>query len=57
LVDQLEQIKDMLKEYFSIIIDDEGNLIGVPEILPNFIPKIIHFPKLFFDFASKVRLA
>ncbi|KXN72050.1 DNA mismatch repair protein MutL, partial [Conidiobolus coronatus NRRL 28638] len=54
LVDQLNQIKDMLKEYFSIIIDDEGQLIGIPEILPNYIPKITHFPKLFFDFASRV---
>jgi len=32
--------RDMLQEYFSMTIDEEGNLLTLPQILPNYKPEI-----------------
>lgn len=30
----------MMKEYFSMTIDEEGNLLTLPQILPSYKPEI-----------------
>jgi DNA mismatch repair protein MLH1 len=30
----------MLKEYFNIQIDDDGNLVGLPLLIDNYVPDI-----------------
>lgn len=45
----------MLEEYFSIEIDEEGNLRTVPLVLPGYTPNLDHLPYLLLRMSFKVR--
>lgn len=42
---QLMSRKEMLKEYFSIEISDEGQLISIPLLLKGYVPSLIKLPR------------
>ena len=40
IVELLRTRAAMLKEYFNIQIDDDGNLVGLPLLIDNYVPDI-----------------
>ena len=54
LVETLLQKRHMLLEYFSIEIDDQGNLCSLPVLLREYIPNMCVLPDLLLDFANDV---
>lgn len=42
----------MLQEYFSICIDEEGNLVGLPELLKGYLPLLEEAPMFLWRLAS-----
>jgi DNA mismatch repair protein MLH1 len=40
IVELLRTRASMLKEYFNIQIDDDGNLVGLPLLIDNYVPDI-----------------
>jgi DNA mismatch repair protein MLH1 len=48
----------MLKEYFMLDIDEEGNVCTLPQIIPDYVPNMDHLPNFFlalgYSFASIV---
>jgi DNA mismatch repair protein MLH1 len=44
----------MLKEYFSIIIDKDGHLVGIPMMIQEYSPNMIKIPTFLYDLSTKV---
>ncbi len=49
-----EKKRMMLDDYFSIEIDENGNLCAVPQLLPNYCPPLHRVPEFLFNLATKV---
>ncbi|TRY55895.1 hypothetical protein DNTS_029136 [Danionella cerebrum] len=54
IVDFLKQKSEMLNEYFSLEIDEEGNLTGLPMLLDNYIPAMEGLPMFILRLATEV---
>lgn len=54
IVDFLKQKTEMLEEYFSLEIDDEGKLVGLPMLLDNYIPAMEGLPMFILRLATEV---
>ncbi|XP_062375957.1 DNA mismatch repair protein Mlh1 [Sardina pilchardus] len=54
IVDFLRKKADMLEDYFSLEIDQEGNLIGLPLLLDNYVPAMEGLPMLILRLATEV---
>lgn len=42
--EQLLSRKEMLKEYFSLEIDDDGNILTIPMLMKNYLPSMAKLP-------------
>lgn len=49
-----ERKRLMLDDYFSIEIDENGNLCAIPQIIPNYCPPLHRVPEFLFNLATKV---
>ncbi|CAN2389630.1 meiotic spindle midzone assembly, partial [Pristimantis euphronides] len=54
IVQFLQKKADMLKDYFSLEIDEEGNLTGIPLLLDNYIPLLEGLPMFILRLATEV---
>ncbi|XP_056327316.1 DNA mismatch repair protein Mlh1 [Danio aesculapii] len=54
IVDFLKQKAEMLEEYFSLEIDAEGNLTGLPMLLDNYTPAMEGLPMFILRLATEV---
>ncbi|XP_051772882.1 DNA mismatch repair protein Mlh1 [Ctenopharyngodon idella] len=54
IVDFLKQKSEMLEEYFSLEIDGEGNLTGLPMLLNNYTPAMEGLPMFILRLATEV---
>lgn len=54
IVDFLKQKAEMLEEYFSVEIDGEGNLTGLPMLLDNYTPAMEGLPMFILRLATEV---
>ncbi|XP_030850458.1 DNA mismatch repair protein Mlh1 [Strongylocentrotus purpuratus] len=54
IVDFLKSKADMLNDYFSIVIDEEGNLCSIPLILDKYIPAMEGLPMFILRLATEV---
>ncbi|KAK7139821.1 hypothetical protein R3I94_012456 [Phoxinus phoxinus] len=54
IVDFLKQKTEMLEEYFSLEIDGEGNLTGLPMLLDNYTPAMEGLPMFILRLATEV---
>ncbi|XP_016326374.1 DNA mismatch repair protein Mlh1-like [Sinocyclocheilus anshuiensis] len=54
IVDFLKQKAEMLEEYFSLEIDGEGNLTGLPMLLDNYSPAMEGLPMFSLRLATEV---
>nr|XP_055026801.1 DNA mismatch repair protein Mlh1 [Misgurnus anguillicaudatus] len=54
IVDFLKQKSEMMEEYFSLEIDDEGKLVGLPMLLDNYIPAMEGLPMFILRLATEV---
>lgn len=54
VVDLLKSKAAMLDEYFSVEIDEDGNLLTLPLLLDNYDPPLINLPSLILRIASDV---
>uniref|UniRef100_A0A8C0YLT0 DNA mismatch repair protein MLH1 n=2 Tax=Cyprinus carpio TaxID=7962 RepID=A0A8C0YLT0_CYPCA len=54
IVDFLKQKAEMLEEYFSLEIDGEGNLTGLPMLLDNYSPAMEGLPMFILRLATEV---
>uniref|UniRef100_A0A8C1YKM2 DNA mismatch repair protein MLH1 n=1 Tax=Cyprinus carpio TaxID=7962 RepID=A0A8C1YKM2_CYPCA len=54
IVDFLKQKAVMLEEYFSLEIDEEGNLTGLPMLLDNYTPVMEGLPMFILRLATEV---
>ncbi|CAL1275114.1 unnamed protein product [Larinioides sclopetarius] len=54
VVDLLKSKASMLDEYFSVEIDEDGNLLTLPLLLDNYDPPLINLPSLILRIASDV---
>lgn len=54
IVDFLTKKADMLEDYFSMEIDGEGNLTGLPLLLDNYIPVMEGLPMFILRLATEV---
>ncbi|XP_051508036.1 DNA mismatch repair protein Mlh1 [Myxocyprinus asiaticus] len=54
IVDFLRQKAEMLEEYFSLEIDGEGNLTGLPMLLDNYTPAMEGLPMFILRLATEV---
>ncbi|XP_044310865.1 DNA mismatch repair protein Mlh1 isoform X2 [Varanus komodoensis] len=54
IVDFLKKKSEMLKDYFSLEIDDEGNLTGLPLLLDNYVPPLEGLPVFVLRLATEV---
>ncbi|XP_073722120.1 DNA mismatch repair protein Mlh1-like [Misgurnus anguillicaudatus] len=54
IVDFLKQKSEMMEEYFSLEIDDEGKLVGLPMLLDNYIPAMERLPMFILRLATEV---
>ncbi|XP_051946007.1 DNA mismatch repair protein Mlh1 [Xyrauchen texanus] len=54
IVDFLKQKTEMLQEYFSLDIDGEGNLTGLPMLLDNYTPAMEGLPMFILRLATEV---
>ncbi|KAI5453410.1 DNA mismatch repair protein Mlh1 [Naganishia albida] len=52
--ERLVDRREMLEEYFSLEIDEEGNLRAVPLILPGYTPNLDHLPSFLLCMSLKV---
>ncbi|XP_039592376.1 DNA mismatch repair protein Mlh1 isoform X2 [Polypterus senegalus] len=50
----LKKKSEMLQDYFSMEIDEEGNLTGIPLLLDNFIPALEGLPLFILRLATEV---
>ncbi|NXG48217.1 MLH1 protein, partial [Psilopogon haemacephalus] len=54
IVDFLKKKTEMLKDYFSFEIDEEGNLIGLPLLIENYVPPLEGLPMFILRLATEV---
>ncbi|XP_059827160.1 DNA mismatch repair protein Mlh1 [Hypanus sabinus] len=54
IVDFLKTKSEMLQDYFSLGIDEEGNLTGLPLLLENYIPALEGLPMFILRLATEV---
>uniref|UniRef100_A0A8C8SLH2 DNA mismatch repair protein MLH1 n=1 Tax=Pelusios castaneus TaxID=367368 RepID=A0A8C8SLH2_9SAUR len=54
IVDFLKKKTEMLKDYFSLEIDEDGNLTGLPLLLDNYIPPLEGLPMFILRLATEV---
>lgn len=54
IVDFLKQKTEMLEEYFSLEIDGDGNLTGLPMLLDNYTPAMEGLPMFILRLATEV---
>ncbi|GBN19249.1 DNA mismatch repair protein Mlh1, partial [Araneus ventricosus] len=54
VVDLLKSKAPMLDEYFSVELDEDGNLLTLPLLLDNYDPPLINLPSLILRIASDV---
>uniref|UniRef100_A0A8B9TNH9 DNA mismatch repair protein MLH1 n=1 Tax=Anas platyrhynchos TaxID=8839 RepID=A0A8B9TNH9_ANAPL len=54
IVEFLKKKAEMLKDYFSLEIDKEGNLIGLPLLIDNYIPLLEGLPMFILRLATEV---
>uniref|UniRef100_A0A803W8V7 MutL homolog 1 n=1 Tax=Ficedula albicollis TaxID=59894 RepID=A0A803W8V7_FICAL len=54
IVEFLKQKTEMLKDYFSLEIDEEGNLTGLPLLIDNYVPPLEGLPMFILRLATEV---
>nr|XP_056713622.1 DNA mismatch repair protein Mlh1 [Euleptes europaea] len=54
IVEFLTKKSEMLKDYFSLEIDEDGNLTGLPLLIDNYIPLLEGLPMLVLRLATEV---
>ncbi|XP_061442771.1 DNA mismatch repair protein Mlh1 [Rhineura floridana] len=54
IVDFLTKKSEMLKDYFSLEIDEAGNLTGLPLLIDNYVPPLEGLPMLVLRLATEV---
>uniref|UniRef100_A0A8C0EJT6 MutL homolog 1 n=1 Tax=Bubo bubo TaxID=30461 RepID=A0A8C0EJT6_BUBBB len=54
IVEFLKKKTEMLKDYFSLEIDEEGNLIGLPLLIDNYVPPLEGLPMFILRLATEV---
>ncbi|XP_038665768.1 DNA mismatch repair protein Mlh1 [Scyliorhinus canicula] len=54
IVDFLKTKSEMLRDYFSLGIDEEGNLTGLPLVLENYVPALEGLPMFILRLATEV---
>ncbi|NXU49726.1 MLH1 protein, partial [Turnix velox] len=54
IVEFLKKKTEMLKDYFSLEIDEEGNLIGLPLLIDNYVPALEGLPMFILRLATEV---
>ena len=48
------RMREMLNEYFSIEIDEDGSIRALPQIVDGFVPDMIYLPLFVYGLATKV---
>uniref|UniRef100_A0A8C3KAS4 DNA mismatch repair protein MLH1 n=1 Tax=Calidris pygmaea TaxID=425635 RepID=A0A8C3KAS4_9CHAR len=54
IVEFLKKKTEMLKDYFSLEIDEEGNLVGLPLLIDNYVPPLEGLPMFILRLATEV---
>ena len=54
VVSLLVDKKDMLNDYFSLEIDDNGQILSIPMLLEGYVPDLNHFPMFVLRVATNV---
>uniref|UniRef100_A0A672V3U4 DNA mismatch repair protein MLH1 n=1 Tax=Strigops habroptila TaxID=2489341 RepID=A0A672V3U4_STRHB len=54
IVEFLKKKTEMLKDYFSLEIDEEGNLVGLPLLIDNYVPPLEGLPMFVLRLATEV---
>ncbi|XP_057287460.1 DNA mismatch repair protein Mlh1 isoform X2 [Pezoporus wallicus] len=54
IVEFLKKKTEMLKEYFSLEIDEEGNLVGLPLLIESYVPPLEGLPMFILRLATEV---
>ncbi|NXN11931.1 MLH1 protein, partial [Indicator maculatus] len=54
IVEFLKKKTEMLKDYFSLEIDEEGNLTGLPLLIENYVPPLEGLPMFILRLATEV---
>ncbi|MEE6525186.1 hypothetical protein FKM82_025038, partial [Ascaphus truei] len=54
IVQFLQKKCEMLKDYFSLEIDEEGNLTGLPLLIDNYVPPMEGLPMFILRLATEV---
>ncbi|OWK59218.1 DNA mismatch repair protein Mlh1 isoform X1 [Lonchura striata] len=54
IVEFLKKKTEMLKDYFSLEIDEEGNLSGLPLLIDNYVPPLEGLPMFILRLATEV---
>uniref|UniRef100_A0A8C9EJV2 MutL homolog 1 n=1 Tax=Pavo cristatus TaxID=9049 RepID=A0A8C9EJV2_PAVCR len=54
IVEFLKKKTEMLKDYFSLEIDEEGNLTGLPLLIDNYVPLVEGLPMFILRLATEV---
>nr|XP_033786421.1 DNA mismatch repair protein Mlh1 isoform X2 [Geotrypetes seraphini] len=54
IVQFLQKKAEMLKDYFSLEIDEEGNLTGLPLLIENYVPPLEGLPMFILRLATEV---
>nr|XP_013803605.1 PREDICTED: DNA mismatch repair protein Mlh1 isoform X2 [Apteryx mantelli mantelli] len=54
IVEFLKKKTEMLKDYFSLEIDEEGNLTGLPLLIDNYVPPLEGLPMFILRLATEV---
>ncbi|XP_074844270.1 DNA mismatch repair protein Mlh1 isoform X3 [Carettochelys insculpta] len=54
IVEFLKKKTEMLKDYFSLEIDEDGNLTGLPLLIDNYIPSLEGLPMFILRLATEV---
>ncbi|NXP55565.1 MLH1 protein, partial [Heliornis fulica] len=54
IVEFLKKKTEMLKDYFSLEIDEEGNLTGLPLLIDNYVPLLEGLPMFILRLATEV---
>ncbi|KAM5280434.1 DNA mismatch repair protein Mlh1 isoform 3-T3 [Ctenodactylus gundi] len=54
IVEFLKKKAEMLEDYFSLEIDEEGNLIGLPLLIDNYVPPLEGLPIFILRLATEV---
>ncbi|KAF6100185.1 mutL-like protein 1 [Phyllostomus discolor] len=54
IVEFLKKKSEMLADYFSLEIDEEGNLVGLPLLIDNYVPPLEGLPIFILQLATEV---